>query len=115
MRIILLFVILAFGGAWFYPQYAEGTDNACSAFEKRMAALVQSESKRVLPENKANDPKIKALVEMMNSVVAGAKGAIASAYIREKFPMLPPSAGCVAAFWKITVDPDLTQYIRGKI
>lgn len=114
MRTLLLLIILLLAGAWFYPPYAEGTENACSALEKRMSTLAQAEAQRAVPAGKAADPRITAMLEVMKSAVASAQGAIAQAYIREKFPQLPPSVGCVAGYWKFTVDPDLSQFFKGK-
>ena len=115
MRMFLLLIILIVAGAWFYPPYAEDTANVCSAFEKKLSVLVQAEAKKAVPAQRSNDQRVNAMLDMMKSVVAGANGAIAEAYIKDKFPQLPPSIGCVAAYWKITVDPDLTQYMKGKI
>ena len=44
MRTLLLLIILLVAGAWFYPPYAEGTENACSALEKKMSILAQAEA-----------------------------------------------------------------------
>lgn len=115
MRTLLLLVLIALAGAWFYPPYAEEAPNICSAFEKRMARLVQAEATRVLPQGRTNDPRVNALLDTMKTVVAGANGAIAQAYVKDKFPQMPAEVGCDLAFWKITFDPDLTQYMKGKI
>ncbi|MBC7636864.1 MAG: hypothetical protein H7251_14815 [Acetobacteraceae bacterium] len=118
MRIILLLIIVVVGGAWFYPQYAEDTSNGCAAFEKKLSGLMQAESKKILPGQRGNDPRVNALFDAMKTVVASSNGLMAEAYIKDKFPQLaqlPPSIGCVAGYWKLTFDPDLTQYMKGKL
>ena len=118
MRIFLLLIILTVAGAWFYPTYAEETGNVCAAFEKKLSVLVEAEAKKVVPAQRSSDLRLTALFDMMKSIVAGSNGVIAEAYIKDKFPQLaqlPPSIGCVAGYWKLTVDPDLTQYVKGKL
>ena len=114
MRTLFLLIILLVAGAWFYPPYAENTENACAALEKKMSALGQAEAQRAMPAGKTGDPRIAAMLDVMKATVANAQGAIAQAYIREKFPQLPPSVGCVAGYWKFTLDPDLSQYFKPK-
>lgn len=114
MKFLLLLILLTAAVAWFYPPYAEGTPNVCSAFEKRLNGLVQAETRK-LPPGVAADPRVTSLMGFLNQAVQAANGMIAESYIRDKFPQLPPALGCVAAYWKITFDPDLSQYLRGKL
>lgn len=112
MKFLLLLIIAAAAGAWYYPPYAENTPNACAAFEKRLNTLVQAQAQN-LPPSLSKDPRMAGLLGMLNQAVQAANGMIAQTYIHDKFPQLPPALGCVAAYWKITFDPDLTQYIKG--
>ena len=89
MRTLLLLIMIALAGAWFYPPYAEEAPNICSAFEQRMSRLVQAEASRVLPQGRTNDPRVNALLDTMKTAVAGANGAIAQAYVKDKFPQMP--------------------------
>jgi len=117
MRTLLLLIILILAGAWFYPPYAEGTPNACSAFEKKFSVLAQDEAKKMVPAQRSNDPRVNALLDMMKAVVAGSNGVIAEAYLKEKFPQLaqlPPDVGCIGGYWYITFNPDLSQFVKGK-
>jgi hypothetical protein len=114
MKFLLLLIILVGAGAWFYPPYAENTANACGAFEKKLNVLVQAEVKK-LPPSLTGDPRVAGLVGFMNQAVQAANGIMAESYIRDKFPQLPPAVGCVVAYWKITFDPDLQQYVKGRL
>lgn len=114
MKFLFLLIVATLAGAWFYPPYAEGTANACAAFEKKLSGLVQAETKR-LPSGVAADPRVSGLVGFLNQGLQAANGLIAEYYIRQNFPQLPPVLGCVAAYWKITFDPDLTQYMKARL
>lgn len=112
MKFLLLLIVVALAGAWYYPPYAEHAPNACAAFEKKMNTLVQAQA-QTLPAGIAKDPRLAGVMGMVQSALQAANGALAESYIRDKFPQLPPALGCVAAYWKITFDPDLTQYVKG--
>jgi hypothetical protein len=114
MKFLFLLIAAALAGAWFYPPYAEGTANGCAAFEKKLNVLVQAETKK-LPQGMAVDPRVTGLMGLLNQAVQAANGLLADAYIRQNFPQLPPALGCVAAYWKITFDPDLSQYVKGRL
>ncbi len=106
MRIILLLIIVLLAGAWFYPPYAEGTPNACAAFEKKISALV--------PGGNPGNPRLTALLGAMKQMATSSNGAIAAIYARDRFPQVPASLGCLLAYWKLTVNPDLTQFINNE-
>jgi hypothetical protein len=114
MKFLLILILGAAGVAWFYPQYIEGTENGCTAFEKKLGVLVQDETKK-LPPAITSDPRTASLLSLFNAALGAANGMLAEGYIKDKFPQLPPSVGCVAAYWKITFDPDLQQYVKGRI
>lgn len=114
MKLLLILLLGAAGAAWFYPPYAEQTETVCAAFEKKLGTLVQGETKR-LPPALGADPRVTALMGLMNSAIGAADGLLAEYYIKDNYPQLPPSAGCVVAYWKVTFDPDLTQYLKGRL
>lgn len=114
MKFLVMLIAAVAGIAWFFPPYAEGTETACAAFERKLSVLVQQETRKLPPAVTA-DPRVSGALTMFNSLVSAANGVLAEAYIKDKFPQLPPSAGCVAAYWKITFDPDLQQYMKGRI
>lgn len=109
-------VVLALIGAsaFFVPPLLEGTPNVCTAFEHRIGTLVRMGASRLPPEL-ADDPKVAAMLNALKDSAAAASGLIAETYIRDKFAWLPPVAGCAAAYWKVTFDPDLTRYAKGKL
>ncbi len=79
MRLLLLVAMLAVA-AWFAPQAVEGTEGACSAFERRMVA--------VLP----GDPRV------VRAAAAQAARAL------EQFPH---GGGCVVGWWRVVIEaPD---------
>lgn len=111
MLLLLLAALLA--GAMIYPRYAEGTDTVCAAFEHKLNAVAQSQLNRPdgLVGRIGHDPRYAGLAAMLSRVVAGSQGELAANYVRQEYPMLPPIAGCTAAYWKLTADPDLSPYL----
>lgn len=74
-----LFLIAVLGAAgWFAPQMMEGTDGACTAFERRLQA--------VLP----GDPGV------ARAAAAQAARALAQ---------FPYGGGCVVGWWRMLIDP----------
>lgn len=114
MKFLLILILGTAGFAWFYPPYIEGTENGCAAFEKKLGVLIAAETKRLPPALTA-DPRLSSALAMFTAALSVANGMLAQSYIKDKFPQLPPAAGCIAAYWKITFDPDLQQYMKGRI
>ena len=113
MKLLFLLVILV-GGAWFGPQLMEGASAPCPALEMRVATLLKQEA-ATLPPAITNDPRLAGFMGLLTGAAGMARGVVAEAYIRDQFPALPPGPGCVAAWWKLLVDPDLGQYLRGAL
>jgi len=111
MRLLMLFALIA-AGAWFGPQFAEDAEGPCPALERRVAELVKSEAVK-LPAGVAGDGRIAGLLSALQGMANTSGGAIAQAYVRDRFPQLPPELACVAAWWKLKFDPDLGPYIQG--
>lgn len=111
MRLLMLLAVLG-AGAWLAPQLVEETAAPCPALEQRVAALVKAEAGR-LPGGLSADPRLAGLLGMVQSAVNASGGAIAQAYVRDRFAQLPPDLGCVAAWWKLKLDPDLGPYVAG--
>jgi hypothetical protein len=116
VKLTLLLLAALLAGAVIYPRYAEGTATVCAAFEHKlnMVAQAQLRSPAGLGGAHASDPKYSGLPALLAQIVASSQGALAQNYVQETYPNLPPLAGCVAAYWKLTADPDLTPYLRGR-
>ncbi len=110
MRLLILLALVA-GGAWFAPQFAEDAQGPCPALERRVAELVKVETTR-LPGSASG---IAGLLSALQGAANASGGAIAQAYVRDRFPLLPPDLACVAAWWKLKIDPDLGPYLQGML
>jgi hypothetical protein len=110
MKLLLVLVVLAAAGAFIYPPYAEGTDGACSAFEHRAKALAAAELEQKSRETGGN-PRLQQWLALAQGVAPA--GLLADAYIRARFPDLPPAIGCTAAYWNSMQDPDLLHAVAG--
>lgn len=116
MKLILLLLAALVAGAIIYPRYAEGTDTVCAAFEHKLNALAQTQLRQgagALPGGLAADPRLGGILSSLQAAVSASRGMLAEAFIREKYPQLPPLAGCVAGYWDITFNPDLSRYVPG--
>lgn len=109
MRILLLLGMLA-AGAWFGPQLMQGAASPCPALELQVASLVQKETGR-LPPGLAADPRVAAII---GGIAGFSRGALAENYVRERFPALPQDAACVAAWWKLKIDPDISPTLSAR-
>lgn len=116
MKLILLLLAALAAGAVIYPRYAEGTDTVCAAFEHKLNSVAQRQLRA--PDSAlgaiGRNPDYAGLPGLLSQIIAGSKGVLAENYVRESYPNLPPLAGCVAAYWKLSYDPDLTPYLRGR-
>ena len=113
MRLLMLLALVA-AGAWFGPQFAEDAEGPCRALERRVADLVKREAAR-LPGDGTGDGRNAGLLSALQGVANASGGAIAQAYVRDRFPQLPPELACVAAWWKLRFDPDLGPYLQGML
>jgi len=87
----LVLVITVAVSLFAYPPLLEGSDGECSALEHRVADLASSDGAGLLT--------IHALYGSTSSEPSGA------AYVRDRYPLLPPSLGCAVAYWKTVIDP----------
>jgi hypothetical protein len=110
MKILILLIVLAGAGIFFYPRVAEHTDNACTALELRIAAVVQDQLK-TLPAGA--DPRLAAALNAVRT--AAPIGGLADAYVHDRFPALPPEIGCVGAYWKLMLDSNVTKFTAGAL
>ncbi|MCC6719722.1 MAG: hypothetical protein IT555_17710 [Acetobacteraceae bacterium] len=110
MRLLLLLALLA-AGAWFAPQVSEGTDGPCPALDRRNLAVIDAEVAR-LPPAMAADPRLARARALLADVMGATRGTMAEAMVRERFPQLPPGAGCVVGWWKLKLDPDIGEVLR---
>ena len=113
MRLLILLALIG-AGAWFGPQFAEGTDDPCPALEHRVAELAQTQAGKVAGAF-SSDPRVAQLMGSVKGVANASGGAIAQAYIRDRFPQLPPGVACAASWWKLKFDPDLGPYLSGML
>ncbi len=108
MKTLILLILLAGAGIYFYPGWKEHADGPCLALEKRIAVLVQ-EQLRALPPSA--DPRLAAALNAVRTALP--IGGVADSYVHERFPALPPEIGCVGAYWKLLLDPNMTKFISG--
>jgi hypothetical protein len=105
MKILILLIPLLGVGIYVYPGLTEHTDGPCTALEKRVAAIVEEQLHAVNP---ATDPRLAAALNAVHSALP--TGGLAFAYVHERFPALPPELGCVGAYWKLLLDPNVTKF-----
>lgn len=110
MRLLILLAMLA-GGGWFAPQVMEATDTPCPALERRTVAVLDAEVAK-LPPQLAADPRLARARAFLAETMGATRGTLAEAAIRERFPQLPPGAGCVVGWWKMVLDPDIGEVLR---
>lgn len=116
MKLTLLLLVALAAGAIIYPRYAEGTHTVCAAFEHKLNAVAQlqlGEQAATLPDAVTRDPRAVGVLHFLQGAISASRGQLAAAYIRDRYPNLPPLAGCLAGYWKLTFDPNLTQYLHG--
>ena len=86
--ILLLLVAIVFFG---YPPLMEQSADSCDAFEQRVEDLASHDSSGRL--------MVGALYGSSSSAPSGA------AYVKDQYPMLPPTVGCTLAYWKTLFNP----------
>ena len=114
MRLILLLLVALVAGAVIYPRTAEHTDTVCAAFEHQLGAVA---AQQAALHNRNSPPGIPqgGVLGFLQGAVAGSQGQIAAAYIRDRYPQLPPFVGCTVGYWRLNFDPDLTPLLRDVI
>lgn len=114
MRILLLLLVALLAGSVIYPRYAENADTVCAAFEHKLNSVAQMQLRTPggVIGRIGQNPQYAGLKDMLAGVVASSRGMLAHNYVRQEYPMLPPVAGCAAAYWRLSFDPDLTPYLR---
>ncbi len=110
MRLLVLLGLLV-GGGWFGPQLIEQVDGPCPALQQRTLVVLDEEVAR-LPAAMAADPRLARARAMMAEMLGANSGTMAEAMIRERFPQVPPGAGCVVGWWKMYLDPDVGEVLR---
>jgi len=110
MKLLVLLIVLAGVGIYFYPQVNEQAGSPCAALEKKISAIVQAQL-RALPAG--SDPRLAAALNAVRN--AAPLGGLADAYVRERFPALPREIGCVGAYWKLMLDSNVTKFASGAL
>ncbi|HYM72233.1 MAG TPA: hypothetical protein VET89_04580 [Stellaceae bacterium] len=92
MRFVLALVIVLLGAAFFaYPPLLEGTGGECSALGQRVAGLASHDSAGLLI--------VGALYGSSSSRPS------AAAFVKDRYPLLPPAVGCAVAYWQTAFNP----------
>jgi len=87
MRLLLIFLVLVAAGVFFgYPPLREARDDECGALDQRLSDLASHDSSGLLT--------VGALYGSSSSAPS------AEAYAKDRYPSLPPSAGCALAYWR---------------
>lgn len=108
MKLLVLLIVLAGVGIYFYPQFNEQAAGPCPALEKRVARVVQSQLAD-LPASA--DPRLTAALTAVRTALP--LGGVAQAYVHDRFPALPAQIACVGAYWKLLIDPSVTKFTSG--
>lgn len=87
---------LVLAGAYFYPQFNEGTGSPCGAVEKRFVRDAFSGS---------DGGDIFAAL-----LASGATdGALAASMIKSEYPNLPAALGCLRVYYELMADPSMAK------
>ena len=108
MKLLILLIVLAGVGIYFYPGLNEHADGPCLALEKRVGRMVQEQIGALPP---GSDPRLLAALTAVRNALP--IGGVADAYVLDRFPALPPNIGCVGAYWKLLLDPNVTKFTSG--
>ena len=98
---LLIFLILLVLGLFFYPNFAEEKDSACSALENKLFRII----------NKDNEAS--SLLTLLIPTLSD--GYIARTMIQERYPDLPPSIGCIVYYYEILLDPKMVEKIKDSL
>lgn len=102
MKLLLLLVVLAVGGAFLYPPGAEHTDDVCGALGKRLGVLLRAGDSQ-LPGS--TDPRIAGATSGLTRAVTD--NDLANAFMQGRYPQLPQTVRCAVAYWTMVADPDV--------
>jgi len=108
---LLLLLLAAAAGAWFYPQMRDGADTPCAALERRFAALMAQEFAR-LPAALAGDRRAAQVLAQAQDAARNGTGAFGRGFAEQKFPKLPPDLACAAGWWQMFLAADLPSVMR---
>jgi hypothetical protein len=97
---IALFLIsgAAVGVFLAYPSINEGANSACHALEKKVITTLAAHS----PKH-GNDARGDILGGSV--VSAFSQGELASIYIKQRYPNVPPMVGCATMYWRLMFNP----------
>ncbi|MGR3722900.1 hypothetical protein LGT41_0004620 [Abyssibius alkaniclasticus] len=86
---LVLFVGLVGAAGWLFPQFYEGTSNACTAAEAKLARLAQ---------DVAGNAEARAAMAL---AMRFSNGDLARAAVAENYPNLPTGLGCVVGYYDL--------------
>ena len=98
---LLIFLILLVLGLFFYPNFAEEKDSACSALENKLFRIVNI------------DNETSSLLTLLIPTLSD--GFIVRAAIHERYSDLPPTIGCIVTYYEILLDPQMEKDIKNSV
>ena len=110
MTKIIVLIAIACMAAFGYPILNEEADSTCHALVKKALALMINDKSNRNPRDAAlADNPFVALLALSLGKISG--GNIANALIKEKYPNVPPFAGCAIGYWDLLLHPEgIQQY-----
>ena len=90
--------VLIAAGIIIYPQLNEDADGSCMALERKIATMYSSSVENA-------DVGERLVVRwLLEGLLENSKGEIASEFVKNKLPYIPPFLGCVVSYWHISFD-----------
>lgn len=105
---IIFFILIPLSALTIYPAYNENVSNNCSALETHVISIISHQ----------NTPKHN---DMNFSIFGGrllteiSNGSMASAYIKELYPDVPPSIACTLEYWRVLLDNNHAQQLLSQL
>lgn len=95
---LLILIVVALAGLYFYPQINEDTSSPCGALEKRYirTAFSGSDGSKVLG----------ALF-----TAGSGSGDLAASAVKTASPNLPAPIGCLKFYYQLMLDPDMAKSV----
>jgi hypothetical protein len=104
----IIFILVPVGALTIYPTYNENVSNNCSALETRVISVIAHQNKSTQNDMTFNIFGGRLLAELSN-------GSMASAYIKELYPEIPPSIACTLEYWRVLVDNNHAKQLLSQL
>ncbi len=105
MRTLIGLIIICAAVFFGYPLVNESTTGECDAFER---LAVRAAAARAGKDVKLQDLVVGQFFQGMS------QGQLASVWVKDEYPALPPAVGCTALYWKAVVDPESLKKVIKK-